>query len=71
MIPHDEGTVNCPTRELGTRADGFVQSPRRKESHRDFERALAETKLPECPDYEAANHFLIKARHGMARLNPL
>ena len=34
----------------------------RKELHRDFERALAETKLPERPDYEAANHFLIKAR---------
>jgi hypothetical protein len=27
----------------------------RKELHRDFERALAETKLPERPDYEAAN----------------
>jgi hypothetical protein len=37
----------------------------RKELHRDFERALAETKLPERPDYEAANRFLIKARRGM------
>jgi len=34
----------------------------RKELHRDFERALAETKLPERPDCEAANRFLIKAR---------
>src|SRR5260221_5290146 len=34
----------------------------RKELHCDFERALAETKLPERPDYEAANRFLIKAR---------
>ena len=34
----------------------------RKELHRDFERALAETALPERPDYEAANQFLIKAR---------
>ncbi len=34
----------------------------RKELHHDFERALAETKLPERPDYEAANRFLIKAR---------
>jgi len=34
----------------------------RKELHRDFERALAETKLPERPDYEAANGLLIKAR---------
>ena len=38
----------------------------RKELHLDFERALAETKLPERPDYEAANRFLIKARRGMA-----
>ena len=37
----------------------------RKELHQDFERALAETKLPERPDYEAANRFLIKARRGM------
>jgi predicted nucleotidyltransferase len=34
----------------------------RKELHHDFERALAETKLPERPDYETANGFLIKAR---------
>ena len=34
----------------------------RKELHRDFERALAETKLPERPDYEKANALLIKAR---------
>ena len=39
----------------------------RKELHRDFERALAETKLPERPDYDAANRFLIKARRGMAK----
>ncbi len=38
----------------------------RKKLHQDFERALAETKLPERPDYEAANCFLIKARHEMA-----
>ncbi len=38
----------------------------RKELHHDFERALAETKLPERPDYEAANRFLIRARRGMA-----
>jgi predicted nucleotidyltransferase len=40
----------------------------RKELHRDFERALAETKLPERPDYEAANRFLIKSRRS--QLNP-
>ena len=38
----------------------------RKELHRDFEHTLAETKLPERPDYEAANRFLIKARREMA-----
>ena len=38
----------------------------RKELHRDFERALAETKLPERPDYEAANRFLVKARREQA-----
>jgi Predicted nucleotidyltransferase len=38
----------------------------RKELHRDFERALTETRLPERPDYEAANRFLIKARREMA-----
>jgi predicted nucleotidyltransferase len=37
----------------------------RKELHRDFERALAETQLPERPDYEQANSFLIKARREM------
>jgi hypothetical protein len=44
--------------------------------HLDFERALAETKLPASPDYDlprrcastagAANRFLIKARRKMA-----
>jgi len=34
----------------------------RLELHQDFERALTETKLPERPDYEAANNFLLKAR---------
>ena len=43
----------------------------RKELHRDFERALAETKLPERPDYERANLFLIKARKEMAGFNGL
>lgn len=38
----------------------------RKELHQGFERALAKTKLPERPDYEAANCFLIKARREMA-----
>ena len=34
----------------------------RQQLHRDFEHALAETKLPERPDYEAANRFLVRAR---------
>jgi predicted nucleotidyltransferase len=38
----------------------------RRELHQDFERALIQTKLPERPDYEAANRFLIKARREMA-----
>lgn len=38
----------------------------RKELHRDFERALVETKLPERPDYEVANWFLLKARREMS-----
>ena len=36
----------------------------RQELHRDFERALAETGLPERPDYEVANQFLVAARRG-------
>ena len=40
----------------------------RKELHRDFERALAKTKLPERPDCEAANRFLVKARREMANI---
>lgn len=38
----------------------------RQELHRDFEQALMETKLPERPDYEAANAFLIRARRSAA-----
>jgi hypothetical protein len=38
----------------------------RRELHQDFERALAETKLPERPDYERANEFLLKARRQTA-----
>ncbi len=38
----------------------------RRELHRDFERALAETRLPERPDYERANGFLVKARRSTA-----
>ncbi len=38
----------------------------RQELHGDFEKALGETKLPERPDYEAANRFLIDARRGTA-----
>jgi hypothetical protein len=34
----------------------------RRELHVDFERALQETKLPERPDYEAANGLLLSVR---------
>jgi predicted nucleotidyltransferase len=37
----------------------------RQELHHDFASALTETKLPERPDYEAANGFLIRARRKM------
>jgi uncharacterized protein len=37
----------------------------RKGLHSEFERALSETNLPDRPDYEAANRFLIKARRKM------
>ncbi|HIK12413.1 MAG TPA: nucleotidyltransferase domain-containing protein [Oscillatoriaceae cyanobacterium M33_DOE_052] len=33
--------------------------------HRDFDRAVTQTKLPERPDYQTANAFLIKARQQM------
>jgi uncharacterized protein len=39
----------------------------RKDLHKDFEHALSETKLPERPDYERANAFLIKARKEMTK----
>ncbi len=51
------GRGELPWAEVGGRA----QAPWCKELHRDCECALAETKLPERPDYEAANRFLIKA----------
>lgn len=34
----------------------------RLDLHAQFDRALEETKLPERPDYELANEFLVKAR---------
>ena len=40
----------------------------RQELHREFECALAKSKLAERPDYEAANRFLIKARREMAHI---
>ncbi len=37
--------------------------------HKDFDDAFAETDLPERPDYEKANEFLIKARTAMTKEN--
>ena len=34
----------------------------RKRLHGEFDRALEETNLPERPDYQRANEFLVKAR---------
>lgn len=42
----------------------------RQALHRDFESALAETHLPERPDYEAANGFLLRARSSAAAAQP-
>lgn len=39
--------------------------------HDDFSRALTETKLPERPDYDAANTFLIAARREAAASSSL
>jgi len=39
----------------------------RKDLHKDFEKALGETRLPERPDYEAANRLLVKGRREMTR----
>lgn len=36
----------------------------RLELHKEFDRAFASTKLPERPDYEKANEYLIKARRS-------
>jgi hypothetical protein len=38
----------------------------RLELHRDFDRALGATTLPERPDYEAVNRFLLRARNQQA-----
>ena len=37
----------------------------RQELHRDFEAAFVATRLPDRPDYEAANRFLLKARRAV------
>jgi uncharacterized protein len=37
----------------------------RLQLHAEFDEAYAETKLPERPDYEAVNRFLIRARRSM------
>jgi uncharacterized protein len=41
----------------------------RQELHRDFEAALALTRLPERPDYESANRLLIEARRSQVSAN--
>jgi predicted nucleotidyltransferase len=38
--------------------------------HREFDRAFEESRLPERPDFEAANRFLIKARRKAAGETP-
>lgn len=41
----------------------------RQDLHRDFEIALGETRLPERPDYDAVNDFLLSARRAGADLH--
>lgn len=36
----------------------------RRELHKEFDNALRNTKLPERPNYERANAFLVRARHA-------
>jgi hypothetical protein len=40
---------------------------RRLSLHKEFDAALATTQLPERPDYERANAFLLRARRAMAQ----
>jgi hypothetical protein len=35
--------------------------------HREFDAAFAATPLPERPDYDKANAFLLKARRSMVK----
>ena len=49
---------------------GRAPAPWRQELHRDFERPLVEIKLPERPDHEVANHFLVMAQWEMAMPGP-
>ena len=63
--PHREKLLSVKRGELSwAELDAW-----RKDLHRDFERALTETKLPERPDYEAANEFLLKSRRQLATGN--
>ncbi|MDB6028218.1 MAG: nucleotidyltransferase, partial [Verrucomicrobiales bacterium] len=42
----------------------------RLQLHKEFEDAFASTKLPERPDYNWANEFLVRARKQQAKANP-
>ncbi len=53
-----------PWAEVGGRA----RAPSQNELHLVCERALTEPNLPERPNDEAANHFLIKLRREMGKL---
>ena len=68
-----EGTV--PVRVAGEMREGLLAVKRgeipwsevdawRLALHRDFEQALSTTHLPERPDYEAANRFLLETRRA-------
>ena len=61
-LVHPRGAVGVVTR-----------TPAREQKHflvrlpDGFEFSPAEARLLECPDYEAANRFLVKARREMAK----
>jgi len=75
-LVHPRGAVGVVTRTPAVAGEKFLVlsgeipwpevSAWRKVLHHDFEHALSGTRLPERPDYKAANGFLVKARRGMA-----
>ncbi len=65
-VPVDVGVHKDELMEIRLgKIDWETLNERRLELHKKFDLALLRTKLPERPDYEFANSFLIKARRSM------